>query len=512
MNSLYVFLTGRRVTASVESQVRLEAVAAALAAEAGLLVAAERRRRVEPVVRVGPDDPRAQALGHPENPRALLRPDAGAEPVRRVVRLLERFLGRAERQDREHRTEDLLLRDPVALCDVREDGRDEPVALLRQAAGRLVDLRALLLAGRNELLDLLELLLGVDRADVGVLVQRISDSQRGEPALELLDHRLVDRLLYEQARARTAHVALIEVDPVDDPLDRLVESGVVENDIRGLAAELQRQLLARACELALDRLANLCRTGERDLVHALGLHDRGAGAAVTGDDVDDARGKLRLAQHVAEQEGAQRRRFRGLQHDGVPRGKGRRDLPCQHQEREVPRNDLAGDADRTRAPVRECVLELVRPARVVEEMRRRQRKIDVTRFLDRLAAVQGLEDGELARALLEDPRNPEQVLRPLGRRDVRPTVLERVARGADGPLDFLGRRLPDLPARLLGRGADRRVRLGRLEPLAADEVPVPLFEADDVARLRSRRIRPVLRDRRAFLLSLELSQAWSSPG
>src|SRR5919201_1686920 len=48
MNSLYVFLTGRRLTSQL--QVRLEPVAAALAAEARLLVAAERRARVEAVV------------------------------------------------------------------------------------------------------------------------------------------------------------------------------------------------------------------------------------------------------------------------------------------------------------------------------------------------------------------------------------------------------------------------------------------------------------------------------
>src|SRR2546422_6439102 len=66
MNSLYVFLTGRRsateVLRVVESQIRLEAVAAALAAETGLLVAAERRRPIESVVRVRPDEPRAHAL------------------------------------------------------------------------------------------------------------------------------------------------------------------------------------------------------------------------------------------------------------------------------------------------------------------------------------------------------------------------------------------------------------------------------------------------------------------
>src|SRR3954453_1927740 len=151
MKSLYVFLTGRRSATvplrSVEVDVRLQPVASALAAEAGFLVAAERRRRVEPVEGVRPDDARAQTLGHPENARALLRPDSGAQAVRRVVRLLDRLLGSAERQHRENRAEDLFLRDAIALRDVREHRRHEPVALLGQSARRLVDLRAFILAG-----------------------------------------------------------------------------------------------------------------------------------------------------------------------------------------------------------------------------------------------------------------------------------------------------------------------------------------------------------------------------
>ena len=47
-------------------------------------------------------------------------------------------------------------------------------------------------------------------------------------------------LLDEQPRARAAHFALVEIDPVDDALDRLVERRVVEHDVRGLATELQR--------------------------------------------------------------------------------------------------------------------------------------------------------------------------------------------------------------------------------------------------------------------------------
>ena len=84
-------------------------------------------------------------------------------------------------------------------------------------------------------------------------------------------------------------MALVEVDPVDDALDRLVEGAVVEDDVRGLAAELERELHARARELALDRLADLGRAGERDLVEVGVLDEVRSGRAVARDDVDDAR-------------------------------------------------------------------------------------------------------------------------------------------------------------------------------------------------------------------------------
>src|SRR6059058_4197461 len=106
----------------------------ALAAEAGFPVAAEGRARIEAVVRVRPHDAGPQALGHPEDARALLRPDPGAQAVGRVVRLLDCFLRRTEGEDREDRAEDLLLGDAIALRHVREDGGNEPVTLLRQPA------------------------------------------------------------------------------------------------------------------------------------------------------------------------------------------------------------------------------------------------------------------------------------------------------------------------------------------------------------------------------------------
>ena len=181
---------------------------------------------------------------------------------------------------------------------------------------------------------------------------------------------------------------------------------------------------------ALDLLADLGRAREGDLVDVRVLDELGAGAAVAGDDVDDPGGKLGLAEDVAKSSAVSGVVSAGLSTTVFPAASAGRDLPREHQQREVPGDDLPGDAERPRLAVRERVLELVGPARVVEEVRRRQRQVDVARLADRLAAVERLEHGELARALLQDPRDSEEVLGALARRQVRPAVLERLARGA----------------------------------------------------------------------------------
>src|SRR3954467_6951505 len=77
-------------------KVRLQAVPAALTAVTGFLVAAERRRGVELVERVGPDHAGPQPVGDGQDPRTLVGPDAGRQPVRRVVGLFDRLGGGAE--------------------------------------------------------------------------------------------------------------------------------------------------------------------------------------------------------------------------------------------------------------------------------------------------------------------------------------------------------------------------------------------------------------------------------
>ena len=166
-------------------------------------------------------------------------------------------------------------------------------------------------------------------------------------------------------------------------------------------------------------------------------------------------GQLGLPEDVREEQRRQRRRLGRLEHDGVPGRERGRDLPGEHEQREVPRDDLPGDADRPRPAVRERVLELVGPARVVEEVRRGEREVDVARLADRLAAVERLEHGELARALLQDPRDAEEVLRALARR-AGPTSRWRTHRARLRRRGRRPRRRRRRPRRAAPRRAGRR--------------------------------------------------------
>src|SRR5207245_4126165 len=77
------------------------------------------------------------------------------------------------------------------------------------------------------------------------------------------------------------------------------------------------------------------------------LGDRAAGAgAEAADDVDDAVREPRFGYQLAEAQRSERGLFGGLENDGVAAGERRTELPRGHQEREVPRDNLAADADR----------------------------------------------------------------------------------------------------------------------------------------------------------------------
>ena len=94
----------------------------------------------------------------------------------------------------------------------------------------------------------------------------------------------------------------------------------------------------------------------------------------------------------------QRRELGWLQHNSVSRSQSRRDLPRQHQQREVPRNDLT-DTPASRVAWKLRVKQL-RPTSMMIKMTRYQRNINVTALADGLAVVHRLQDCEAAGMLL----------------------------------------------------------------------------------------------------------------
>ena len=133
------------------------------------------------------------------------------------------------------------------------------------------------------------------------------------------------------------------------PLAAGVQVGVGEDDLRRLAAELERHALERRAAAAAITLPPVGRAGEGDLVDA-GVRDhRRAGVArrCRCTTLTDAGREARLlASARANASADDRRVLRRLEHDRVAGGERRRELPGRQHQRRVPRRDRADDADR----------------------------------------------------------------------------------------------------------------------------------------------------------------------
>src|SRR5205085_1849610 len=155
------------------------------------------------------------------------------------------------------------------------------------------------------------------------------------------------RQWHDHARRRVAGLAGIVEHVHDAAGDRLGQVGIVEDDVRRLAAEfLADALYGGGCALGhVD--AGAGRAGERDHVDVGMLGHGGADfGAEAVDQVEHALRHAGLMQDFREDQCRGWRKFRGLEDHGAAGGKRWRDLAGDLVQGPVPRRDHADDADR----------------------------------------------------------------------------------------------------------------------------------------------------------------------
>ena len=176
--------------------------------------------------------------------RALVaRPDACPQSVRRGVGDLDGLVVGGERDHCRCRAEGLLGHDGHVEGDVDEHGGRVPGRTSLQPFASGQDLRAGFDRGPDLLREVLREVGAGQRADFRGLVAGIADDQvsdgGGEPVTELVCHRLV----HDEPLRAQAGLAGVQEAARDGLGDDDVEVGILEDDERVGAAELEQALL-----------------------------------------------------------------------------------------------------------------------------------------------------------------------------------------------------------------------------------------------------------------------------
>ncbi len=150
-------------------------------------------------------------------------------------------------------------------------------------------------------------------------------------------------------------------------------------------------------------------------------HNRFARLVTTSDDVDQSGRESSFGRDLCKQQGGQRRGRGRFDHNRVPHRQSGGYLPCQHQQRKVPRNNLPHNADGL--IVGQLAAHDLCPASMMIKVACHQRHIDVARFADRFAVVQRLNHGQQTVMFLDAARNGVQHFGPLMIADFGPDFL-----------------------------------------------------------------------------------------
>src|SRR5215218_4943926 len=322
-------------------RVVVEGVRAELASDAGLLEAAEGGRDADGGVGVYGDHARLHAPRHAQGAGAVLGPDRTRKAIDGVVGLTNSVFFVLEGDHRYHGTEDLL---PGRLIVVGEGGQNggrvpESGALWRLAAechGRVFgDVGG----------DLLAVIGGDQGPHLRLLVERVPDAHPRDGRLHEREKLVEDAPLEQDARTGAAVLPGVAEDGDGRRSCGLLQVGIGEDHVRGLATQLERDALYSIGGTGHHALADLRGTREGDLRDIRVLDEPLPDLAPRTDyDVDDALGDAGLERYAPELHGGKRRELGWLEDERVARRESRSHLPARYGEREVPGDDEPDDA------------------------------------------------------------------------------------------------------------------------------------------------------------------------
>ncbi len=321
------------------------------------------------------------------------------------------------------------------------------------------------------------------RADIGTCGERIAHLDLRHAFFHRVDELRVDAFGHDEAARRRAALAGRVEGALHAELDGLRQVGIVEHDLRVLAAHFELHLLLVRHALDADRTTHADRAGEADRVHARVIHQCVADDATAAHhQVEDTGRNARAADDLGQCPGAARHQVGGLQHHAIAEGQGRRDLPGRDRDWEVPRRDEADDADRFARDLHADVRSHRR------QQFARQPQAFAREELEDLAGARGLADAfGLGLAFFASEQRAEFFL---ARKNLGADLVERIGAGLDaaggpgreggGSGCHSGFDMRSVALRVLGDGVAevRRVQVravaAALGPLAADEVVVLL--------------------------------------
>jgi hypothetical protein len=335
---------GRQSGQPFRRQIFEHALASAFAAITGFTIAAESAGCVELVGGVHPDHASLDLGSQIERNVNVLAPDAGRESVHRVVGQLRSLRWSAEGHGGEHGAEDFFLRHRRRGMHIGEQSRREVRAFFGERVARLPTAGALRHSSVDHAADGFQLDRGNNRADVDRLVEWMTDAQRFHALADSGIEGLCDTFLDQEPGTGTAHLALVEPDGVDEALDSGVEIGVIEDNEGRLATQFEGKLLIGLRGGFANDAADFGRAGEGDLIDA-GMFDQGlTGSRAAIHHIQHTGRQTHFDRELSESERGERGIFGGLDDDGVAGSQRGRDFPGKHEQRKIPRDDLADHA------------------------------------------------------------------------------------------------------------------------------------------------------------------------